>query len=97
MSAASNVLIASAHAELRVPLIRPTLVTVLDSSQIVKPAQSTSPLVKSSVGGWVGKVTERRAIRYGSLRGTKEDSIMRFYERASKRQQCNNLTGCIKL
>lgn len=40
-----NVLIASVDGELRDPLIWPTLVTVLDSSQIVKPAQSTSPLV----------------------------------------------------
>lgn len=31
--------------ERRALLIWPTLVTVLDSSQIVKPAQSTSPLV----------------------------------------------------
>lgn len=52
----------------------------------MKPAQSTSPLVYSSVGGWVGKVTERRAIRYGSLRWTKAESVMRTYENANMKQ-----------
>lgn len=41
----SNVRIASMDAEMNAALILPTLVRKLDSSQIVKPAQSTSPLL----------------------------------------------------
>lgn len=38
------------------------------ASSIVNPAHRTSPLLYPSVGGWVGRVTERRAMTYGSLR-----------------------------
>ena len=37
-------------------------------SSMVNPAHRTSPLLYSSVGGWVGRDTDRRAITYGSLR-----------------------------
>lgn len=67
---------------------RLTLVIVLDSSQIVKPAHSTSPLVWSSTGGWVGSVTDRRAIRYGSLRGTRQESTVKFESNRKEEWTC---------
>lgn len=56
--------------------IRPTLVRLLDPSLIVNPAHSTSPRVYPSEGGWVGNVTDRRAIKYGSLRGSAKSTSL---------------------
>lgn len=36
-------------------------------SSMVKPAHRVSPLLYPSMGGWVGRVTERRAMTYRSL------------------------------
>lgn len=40
-------------------------------SSMVNPAHRTSPLLYPSVGGWVGRDTERRAMTYLSLGRTK--------------------------